>query len=80
MCVKTLKKAGRANRSLGVGWWAHRDLNPGPFGYEPTALTAELWARHVNSKGNLYSCPVIKHSFFRYFYPPTISLSSTAKP
>ncbi len=20
-------------------WWAHQDLNLGPFGYEPTALT-----------------------------------------
>ena len=20
-------------------WWAFRDLNPGPIGYEPTALT-----------------------------------------
>ena len=21
------------------GWWAFRDLNPGPTGYEPVALT-----------------------------------------
>ena len=26
-------------------WWAFRDLNPGPIGYEPTALTTELKAR-----------------------------------
>src|SRR5690349_24888832 len=25
--------------------WAHLDSNQGPIGYEPTALTAELWAR-----------------------------------
>ena len=25
-------------RSL-VAWWAFRDSNPGPIGYEPTALT-----------------------------------------
>ena len=25
--------------------WAHQDLNLGPTGYEPAALTAELWAR-----------------------------------
>ena len=23
----------------GHEWWAFRDLNPGPIGYEPTALT-----------------------------------------
>ena len=22
-----------------IEWWALRDLNPGPIGYEPTALT-----------------------------------------
>jgi hypothetical protein len=30
-------------RTIGPGglknWWAFRDLNPGPIGYEPTALT-----------------------------------------
>ena len=25
-------------------WWAHKDLNLGPTGYEPVALTTELWA------------------------------------
>ena len=30
----------RANRNLGkMVWWAFRDSNPGPIGYEPTALT-----------------------------------------
>ena len=23
----------------GASWWATRDSNPGPFGYEPSALT-----------------------------------------
>ena len=27
------------HRSCPKGWWAFRDLNPGPIGYEPTALT-----------------------------------------
>jgi hypothetical protein len=31
--------------SLPEAWWAHPDLNQGPSGYEPVALTAELWAR-----------------------------------
>src|SRR5690606_16746451 len=26
-------------------WWAHLDSNQGPTGYEPAALTAELWAQ-----------------------------------
>src|SRR5262249_11036579 len=26
-------------------WWAHLDSNQGPGGYEPPALTAELWAQ-----------------------------------
>ena len=25
-------------------WWAHQDSNLGQAGYEPAALTAELWA------------------------------------
>jgi hypothetical protein len=25
--------------------WAHQDSNLGPAGYEPAALTTELWAR-----------------------------------
>ena len=24
---------------IGASWWATRDSNPGPFGYEPSALT-----------------------------------------
>jgi hypothetical protein len=27
------------------GWWAHQDSNLEQAGYEPAALTVELWAR-----------------------------------
>ena len=27
--------------------WAHQDSNLGPAGYEPAALTTELWARFL---------------------------------
>ncbi|SVD37943.1 uncharacterized protein METZ01_LOCUS390797 [marine metagenome] len=27
-----------------IVWWAHQDSNLGQTGYEPAALTAELWA------------------------------------
>ena len=27
---------------LNMSWWGHLDLNQGPIGYEPTALTTEL--------------------------------------
>ena len=30
------------------GWWAFRDSNPEPTGYEPGALTIELKAREQN--------------------------------
>ena len=30
-----------------INEWAFRDLNPGPIGYEPTALTAELKAHNL---------------------------------
>ncbi len=30
--------------------WAFRDLNPGPIGYEPTALTTELKALNPNGR------------------------------
>jgi hypothetical protein len=29
-------------------WWAHQDLNLGPSDYESPALTAELWAQHID--------------------------------
>src|SRR5437899_3132417 len=38
-------------------WWAHQDLNLGPLGYEPIALTAELWA-HLRFKVR-YTNPVL---------------------
>src|ERR1700704_7031948 len=31
--------------ALGVEWWAHQDSNLERAGYEPAALTVELWAR-----------------------------------
>jgi hypothetical protein len=43
-------------RSSHVGWWAHKDLNLGQTGYEPVALTAELWARqteHIKYKNSI---------------------------
>src|SRR5260370_37485153 len=30
-------------------WWVHQDSNLGPAGYEPVALTAELWTRERES-------------------------------
>src|SRR5688572_12649911 len=35
----------RAEGEGRVEWWAHQDSNLGQAGYEPAALTAELWAR-----------------------------------
>jgi hypothetical protein len=35
-------------------WWAHPDLNQGPSGYEPVALTAELWARAWQGPGDTH--------------------------
>ncbi len=31
--------------ALSIEEWAHQDSNLGRAGYEPAALTAELWAR-----------------------------------
>ena len=36
---------GTASRTMSEGW-AHQDSNLGQAGYEPAALTAELWARN----------------------------------
>ena len=58
----------RESRSLVFGlrivsWWVHQDSNLGPAGYEPVALTAELWTRTGDSSkrkggvdGKLGSC------------------------
>ena len=51
---------------LTFSWWALRDLNPGPIGYEPTALTnwakgpcAKQWyCRHDIRDGNTACCPI----------------------
>jgi hypothetical protein len=37
--------------SIGARWWARRDSNPQPDGYEPSALTVELQARSGNARG-----------------------------
>ena len=34
----------------GSEWWAHQDSNLGPSGYEPPALTTELWAPDRSGK------------------------------
>ncbi len=31
--------------------WVHLDLNQGPAGYEPDALTAELWTQKPRKAG-----------------------------
>lgn len=28
-------------------WWVHQGSNLGPTGYEPVALTTELWTRFI---------------------------------
>ena len=63
-CVQAFHGRGRRLRTLGLrfwrpslyqlsyspiwNWWAFRDLNPGPTGYEPVALTN--WAKGPYSK------------------------------
>src|SRR5215213_2196322 len=39
------RDSGQWLRSLSTSvlWWVHQDSNLGPAGYEPVALTAELW-------------------------------------
>ena len=41
----------------GRKWWAFRDLNPGPTGYEPAALTTELKAQGFPAKGKMVTPP-----------------------
>ncbi len=43
----------RAKRFF-ILWWAFTDLNRGPIGYEPTALTAELKALPSTVKPNRF--------------------------
>ena len=38
--------------------WVHLDSNQGPTGYEPDALTAELWTRETALSGRLGSIPL----------------------
>ena len=37
--------AGNLRLTVSEGWWAHQDSNLEQAGYEPAALTVELWAR-----------------------------------
>lgn len=43
-------------------WWVHQDSNLGPAGYEPVALTAELWTQTAQ----VYSNP--KNACLEGFY------------
>ena len=38
------KKIAASDKTLAAIWWAIRDSNPGPTGYEPGALPTELMA------------------------------------
>src|SRR5687767_3791472 len=40
---------GHLHGASASGWWVHQDSNLGPAGYEPVALTAELWTRTGDS-------------------------------
>ncbi|CCV15564.1 hypothetical protein MESS4_790127 [Mesorhizobium sp. STM 4661] len=45
--VGTILGQSKTPKNGGTGWWARRDSNPQPSGYEPPALTIELQAPHV---------------------------------
>ena len=56
-CVTVIASSPRATSSrtasmrvTAAAKWAHQDSNLGPTGYEPAALTAELWARAANTE------------------------------
>ena len=53
------------------GWWAQRDLNPQPSGYEPPALTIELWARRA--KGNRIARMAGKKRLYRKCRRPALN-------
>src|SRR5579864_3955990 len=40
---------GARENAASRSWWVHQDSNLGPAGYEPVALTAELWTRTRDS-------------------------------
>ncbi len=42
-------------RPMREGWWACLDLNQGPSGYEPVALTTELQALRADSNASHFS-------------------------
>ena len=41
-------RVARERQAAEQEWWAHQDSNLGQAGYEPAALTAELWAPLLN--------------------------------
>src|SRR6187549_276143 len=63
-CHERALRRGRSPRSGRVEWWAHQDSNLGQAGYEPAALTAELWARRgvyqVKGQGKRTPCPLTR--------------------
>ena len=64
----------RAKFILFCVWWAFRDLNPGPIGYEPTALTTELKA-HI-----LFLWSGWRDSNSRHLAPKASALPNCATP
>ena len=42
------------NQKRRLVWWGHLDLNQGPIGYEPTALTTELCPHRTNRRPTHY--------------------------
>ena len=36
-----------------MSWWVHQDSNLGPAGYEPVALTAELWTLRIGDSTSI---------------------------
>ena len=56
---------------IGASWWATRDSNPGPFGYEPSALTnwaSGPYVSHSRATTAMISKnePVV-NNFFKFF-------------
>ena len=57
--------------------WAHQDLNLGPTGYEPAALTAELWARGGRTRSAARNSPAGAGA--RVAAPPATSFGELAE-
>ena len=55
------------NLEINPLWWAIGDLNPGPAGYEPDALTAELMAQKNNGRDDrIRTCGPLVPNQMRY--------------